>query len=405
MTWDSNLGKYVLGKTHEGNPFTLAARAAEKRASGAAFFGESNKPDANVPTNAAAAAAAATVAGQDQPLSELTKVAEFFAQMMEDRTQQMMKGVLRVFDFKAQKLSEQYAAQINEIKAQLEAQREKADQTALRLSAAARESETLLKSSALLRTLPKFPWIAMAQDGRAFCVICSKHWRLLQDGRMRLSNFIQQNGGADMNGKRFLVSVQRHDASVMHDLCFEMERQEARERSMPAAVSEQERRGRETMARLFDLLAFIAKRKHSLAEFEHLIAMLDELDVDVGDRGHSRNTARAMAGLMVDVMKQQLEAFLQENNPKMNHLPHIGVAADKTTDHGGVQSEMIHIRVNYNGTPLTIALPLAEMGDGSYLQDSSGNQSSVEAGGYQCFNKILEALEGACFGQWKGGDC
>ena len=149
------------------------------------------------------------------------------------------------------------------------------------------------------------------------------------------------------------------------------------------------------MERLFRVVGFIARRHHSLREYEHLIDLLDECDADVGDREHSRETAREMAGLVVDVMKEQLRKFLTTKKPKMNCKPHVGVAADKATDKGGVQSEMIHIRVNFRGSPLMVALPLAEMGDGSYTQDVQGEESDVEAGGYQCFNKILEKLEEA----------
>ena len=178
----------------------------------------------------------------------------------------------------------------------------------------------------------------------------------------------------------------------MHKRCVEIMREKDQLRQLQHSFAAEEARAREVLARLFKVLGHVAKHKQSLVSFERTIKLLSDCDADVGTRCHGRNTARHMAALMVDVTKAHLRQFLETPNPMMNHKPHVSVAADKTTDHGGVQSEMIHIRVNYNGTPLHIALSLAEM-DGAYSEDSAGNKSDVEAGGYQCFNKILEELE------------
>ena len=75
----------------------------------------------------------------------------------------------------------------------------------------------------------------------------------------------------------------------------------------------------------------------------------------------------------------------------MKCKPHIGVAADKVSDRGGVQSQPTHIRFNHYGTPMTFHLAMPEM-KGEYLEDSTGQKSTSECGGFQCWNKILDAL-------------
>ena len=136
--------------------------------------------------------------------------------------------------------------------------------------------------------------------------------------------------------RTFRVSVERHHESEMHRLSCEMERDEAQQATYPQAVRTQEQRAREALKRLFTMLLLVTKRKHSLQEYEHLIKLLGDCGVDVGDRNHSRKAASEMAPMVVDVIKEQLRRWLATKNPRMGCKPHVSVAADKATNQFGL---------------------------------------------------------------------
>ena len=84
--------------------------------------------------------------------------------------------------------------------------------------------------------------------------------------------------------------------------------------------------------------------------------------------------------------RKELSIFLSTVNPLTGRKPRIGLAADKVTDAGGVQCEIVNARFNYNGAPITVCLALAEIGD-------DYGDGVAEAGGFSCFQKIVEILE------------
>ena len=84
--------------------------------------------------------------------------------------------------------------------------------------------------------------------------------------------------------------------------------------------------------------------------------------------------------------RKELSIFLSTVNPLTGRKPRIGLAADKATAAGGVQCEIVNARFNYNGAPITVCLALAEIG-GDY------SDGVAEAGGFSCFQKIVEILE------------
>lgn len=92
-----------------------------------------------------------------------------------------------------------------------------------------------------------------------------------------------------------------------------------------------------------------------------------------------------MIDMMVDVMDAQLKHFASTSNPLMNHKPHMGLAFDKMTDTGKVQWQVLHVRVNREGTPLSVHLNLHPV--------THDYDENVEAGALSCFNYILEDLE------------
>ena len=93
-----------------------------------------------------------------------------------------------------------------------------------------------------------------------------------------------------------------------------------------------------------------------------------------------------MVHITAEYGRKELAVFFQTKHPLTGRKPRVGLAADKVTDAGGVQSEIVNARFNYNGTPVTVCLALAEIGD-------DYGDGVAEAGGFACFQKIVETVE------------
>jgi hypothetical protein len=154
---------------------------------------------------------------------------------------------------------------------------------------------------------------------------------------------------------------------------------------LPTALRREEQRQSDVMTKLFRLVAFSAKNKLSFRMYEELIVLLHESGVDVGDIDHSRITATSMNEVIADFGRDQLEAFLTKVNDIFGQKPHVGVAADKLTDLGGKQAQMVMFRVNFCGTPITIFAVLQFL--------SLDYDEDHEANGLSCFNKLCDAVE------------
>jgi hypothetical protein len=86
---------------------------------------------------------------------------------------------------------------------------------------------------------------------------------------------------------------------------------------------------------------------------------------------------------------------------------HNGASIDKQTDNGGRQSQMMMIRMNFDGTPLTIFWSLdflnldtdteAETDDDSDDDDAADADAADalahEGSGYCCYNKLMAAID------------
>ena len=240
-----------------------------------------------------------------------------------------------------------------------------------------------------------FRWACSTHEGTVVCTTCTGNFRLVPDlanhtfGRGGRSTFISENGGADMpTGAGRLRSVlANHQASALHQLCLKAEAEMKQKCLLRSAMSDMEKRERAVMERLFLLMAHNTKRAKSFHEFEHAVFLLDLCGADVGDSQHSRKTAAAMVTAADAVQMLQLKAFVTTPNSITGTKPHVSPAADKMTDASHDQTQVVNVRVNYHGTPVTVML------DNTPIDGKGTPSGAAEAGGCALFNKLLESLE------------
>ncbi len=233
---------------------------------------------------------------------------------------------------------------------------------------------------------------AVLSTGHVFCATCTENIACITDGRSLRSKFIASNGGVNQDNM-LVLRWGEHSDSDMHKCCVEAStlRKNA---PMDRAISAIELREKEVMETLFRACAFSNIHKQSFYMYEHNIVFLHSASVDVGTIEHSRATAREMTISLTGFGRQQVRLFITSVNPMTGRKPHFGLAADKLTDLGKIQGQIIMGRLNYAGTPLTIYVKLASL-DLQYDVDH-------EASGLACFNQLCEVKmrnngHGTCF--------
>jgi hypothetical protein len=247
------------------------------------------------------------------------------------------------------------------------------------------ELQGLLKAHSQLDVLNS-ELTAVNRKGHVICLLCTQHCACLTDRRQLVSPFIASNGGHSQS-TGLVRKWNDHTSSQMHELCEECDQTRA-QNLIPVAVSKEVQRQQAVMVQLFRLAAFMAKHKLSFRMYEELVALLHMGGVDVGDVDHSRVIARQMNETLAGFGRKQLAAFLREKNCVTGRLPHLGVAADKLTDLGGKQSQMVMLKFNFKGNPVTVFASLVMLVAGLYDEDH-------EANGLSCFNEMCEVVEDA----------
>jgi hypothetical protein len=119
-------------------------------------------------------------------------------------------------------------------------------------------------------------------------------------------------------------------------------------------MSAEAKRQEDVMVVLFRLVAFMAKHKLSLRLYEELVVLLQQSGVDVGDTDRPRTTAREMNEVIAGYGRGYIKEFIETPSYIFGRRPNIGVAADKLSDLAQKQSQMVMIRLNFKGTPLTL---------------------------------------------------
>ena len=245
-------------------------------------------------------------------------------------------------------------------------------------------------------------WVCTMTGGNAFCDVCSEYVDRLPAGAVsgmaRRSPWIKRNGGiAPDRGdfKRAAVGNEDrngHLQTQLHAQCVAAREEAEKLMSLPDAYDLLSEREQETMQRLWKVLHHQVDKKRSIRDYEHIVHLLDECDADMGDREHSRETLSKMVALLRHYGRLELTCFFSTVNPLTNSKPRTGLAADKMTDLGHVQSEVVNARFNYNGTPITVCIDVKEIDD-SYDGTQGEGVEVKQAGGFACFNKIVEACE------------
>ena len=252
-------------------------------------------------------------------------------------------------------------------------------ETGSEVSAKVHELQSVLKGHTQLSVLCS-EQTAVLSNGRVICVTCTGNMSALRDGRSLRSKFIAINGGVAQDS---MLSSRwsEHEGSDGHAISVEAEKLQ-KQSPMARALSEFEVRQNLVATTLFRTCAFGNIHKQSFYMFEENLAFLHGLGVDIGAIEHSRKSAREMTLALADGARRQVKQYITTVNPMTGALPLVGVAADKLTDLGKVQSQIIMIRVNYAGTPLTLYGKLTPLGL-EYDPDH-------EASGLACFNQLCE---------------
>ncbi|KAH8077343.1 hypothetical protein JL720_10067 [Aureococcus anophagefferens] len=112
------------------------------------------------------------------------------------------------------------------------------------------------------------------------------------------------------------------DVCTLHKRCVEREEDSTRQTVLNAVFSAQELREEKAMANLFRIVLSMAKRHDALQTYESSVDLADLNGVEVGQREHSRFTARSMARVAAAKGRSQVKVFLERAHQPVDELPH-----------------------------------------------------------------------------------
>jgi hypothetical protein len=225
--------------------------------------------------------------------------------------------------------------------------------------------------------------VAVLPKGNVICLVCTENIETIVDPRMLRSKWVASNGGVNVDS-RLVQTYNEHIASDIHRLCLECAQGRLRD-PLRKAHSLLREREKSVMKTLLKAVSYANLHHQSLRMHEHFVQFLASESVDVGDCGHSRHTAKDLSVVLAECAQEKMRLFLCTVNPMTGRKPHLGIAADKLTDKGKVQSQIVMARVNYAGNPLTFLATLAPL--------SLTYDPEHEASGLACFNQICEIVE------------
>lgn len=188
----------------------------------------------------------------------------------------------------------------------------------------------------------------------------------------------------DVFKKKIQAMTEAHLGSVMHreaiDICS----------TGPTPVHGQMRLTHDVhhaaLASLIRASMSVVRDNQALANYELRVLDRSLEGVPMGERLHSRKTCRAMILMAHKVGLRDLTTFVSTPSPFTRRKPRVGVSADKVTDKSKKSFQVVNVRVNYFGTPVSLFL------DARRIHDNDSYEEDVDAGGFSLFNKIEESL-------------
>jgi len=225
---------------------------------------------------------------------------------------------------------------------------------------------------------------ATLSSGKVICVTCTEHSAACVTHKTSLgSNFIATNGGVPANAL-LKQSWDLHQLSNVHKVCSAAATAK-KEGGYATALQREEARRDAVLEVQFKAAAHMSKHKQSFAHYEHLMLLLKECGVDIGECNHGRQAGAAYAAVMAATGRDDLHRLLTCETAATGRLRHFGIAADKLTDLAGVQYQMVVLRFQYNGSPVTVFATNQPL-NGDYDADHN-------ASGMSCYNKIVNYIE------------
>ena len=252
-------------------------------------------------------------------------------------------------------------------------------------------------------------WLRIAKNGtgtgfKMHCSFCKDHAHS-EKRNASTNNWIDEG----VIPKRIKRQLDRHEESEVHQACLAKENKKG-QKPLHQAVHRMNEQNREALKNIARSVVFNIKHTNSMLYGEDVLYLLDECSSNVGNRGHSRKTLFKMAGVFNDLVFKFWRNFLGSQSFVTGLYPHVGVGADKITMYKQ-QYEIVNVRVNYYGRPLTFCagLPLISRDTEIILPgdtvetsrhgkakrtDHNGEwkEEKTEAGANSCYFNIINML-------------
>ena len=173
-------------------------------------------------------------------------------------------------------------------------------------------------------------WLLAMQNGRYCCGPCTAQSSFFTHQAQKESPWLLSKGGVKYSA-RFAVQVCKHEDSDMHILAMELEEERASD-LLRFSLQQQLLESRTVTARLFRMAYDNVLHCRSFLDYENIVWLQHNNDVDVGDQLHQRSTSSLMISTIYKTDRQTWIASLSTPSKATGGLAHVGTAADTVFD-------------------------------------------------------------------------
>lgn len=161
-------------------------------------------------------------------------------------------------------------------------------------------------------------WLLAMQNGRYCCGPCTAQSSFFTHRMQKESPWLLSKGGIKFNA-RFSVQVCKHEDSDMHILAIELEEERVSD-PLQFSLQQQLLKSRTITGRLMKTAYDNALHYRSFLDYENIVWLQHNNDLNVGDQLHQRQSSSAMIGTIYRTDRKTWIRFLSTPNKATGRL-------------------------------------------------------------------------------------
>ena len=194
----------------------------------------------------------------------------------------------------------------------------------------------------------------MSAKGKLFCTLCQNSKRIDKPVNWTSIGIATEISDQTKAKKKLNDKMAKHFSSLFHQEELKM-KSLAEKNILPELVSRNIEKSTTSTEKLFKVAYYIGLNNKPFTDFPKLIALLTDLDVDLGNTLHDRKTCTRMIQTIAQTMRKSLVDFINNSKGKLTLI------VDESTTVSNVSCLIVYLKTTKNNQPVTfffVLLPI-----------------------------------------------